>query len=301
MSRALPIVGAQAPARFPRQAVAGLRAEVGDLVAEFPDTRLIVHPEYHTCRTSGRPEQRRDQYEELAEPLTGPRVTRLRDVAQEQRVWLAPGTVIERGDAGELFNTAVAISPDGELVAAYRKIFPWRPFEPFTPGDEFDVFDIDGVGRVGLCICYDIWFPEVARQLAWMGAEVILCPAQTSTSDRAQELVLARAAAIANQVFVINVNAAAPDGTGQSIVVDPEGLVRVQAPSETETFFTDVIAFDAVARVRRYGTCGLNRMWSQLTPEDRSIRLPLYDGAIAPARWRGPSTGAVPPQGGNSA
>ena len=192
----------------------------------------------------------------------------------------------ERGEDGGLYNTAVVIQPDGELAASYRKIFPWRPFEPFKPGDRFVVFDLPGAGRIGLGICYDIWYPEVARQLAWLGAEVILFPAQTSTCDRAQELVLARAAAIANQTFVVSVNAAAPVGTGQSIVVDPEGLVRTQAPSEapddphrrasTSTTWT---------RVRTYGTCGLNRLWSQFRPGDAVLDLPAYGGSIDPQTW----------------
>ena len=162
------------------------------------------------------------------------------------------------------------IAPDGKLAASYRKIFPWRPFECFTPGDRFVVCDVPAVGRIGLAVCYDIWYPEVSRQLAWMGAEVIIFPAQTSTCDRAQELILARANAITNQVFVVSVNAAAPVGTGQSIVVDPEGLVRTQASGEVPTTLTDVIDLDEVDRVRTYGTCGLNRLWSQSTGLCRS-------------------------------
>ena len=163
----------------------------------------MVYPEYNVCAVEGDPDGRREAYEALAEPLDGPRVTELREIAREANVWLLPGTVPERGDDGGLYNTAVVIAPDGTLAAGYRKMFPWRPFEPFKPGDRFVVFDMPGVGRIGLAICYDIWYPEVSRQLAWMGAELIIFPAQTSTCDRAQELVLARANAIANQVFVV--------------------------------------------------------------------------------------------------
>jgi predicted amidohydrolase len=80
-----------------------------------------------------------------------------------------------------------------------------------------------------LAICYDIWCPEVARQLAGLGAEFIVAPTQTTTCDREQELILIRAAAIANQVFLVSANAAAPIGTGRSLIVDPEGRVRAQA------------------------------------------------------------------------
>lgn len=283
--RPLPLVVAQVPAREPAAAVSELREELGRLCAEFPDTQVVLYPEYHTCRVDSRPEQRRAAYEKIAEPLNGPRVQSLCAAAAEAGVWLLPGTVIESGPNGELFNTMIVCSPDGELAGTYRKAFPWRPFEPFNPGTEFAVVDLADIGRVGLAICYDLWFPEIARQLAWMGAEVLIYPAQTSTSDRDQELVLAQAAAIANQVFVISVNAAAPDGVGRSTVVDPEGIVRVTAPSEAPATVTDVLDLEEVTRVRRYGTRGLNRMWSQLRDGDPVLPLPVYDGAISPARW----------------
>jgi predicted amidohydrolase len=285
MSRLLPLLAAQAPSRAPADAVAELRSDLLETLEDFPETRLAVYPEYHCCRVEGGPKQRKEGYEAIAEPLDGRRVTALREVAREAGIWLLPGTVVERGPSGELFNTAVAISPDGELVASYRKMFPWRPFEPFEAGSAFVTFDIPDLGRVGLAVCYDLWFPEVIRHLAWLGAELVVLPTQTSTRDRDQELVLARAAAIQNQVFVLSANAAAPAGTGRSILADPEGLVRFQAPSEVEAYLTDVIDLDNVATVRQFGTCGLNRMWSQLRPGDPVVALPLYDGTLDPARW----------------
>src|SRR5581483_9473724 len=122
--------------------------------------------------------------------------------------------------------------------------------------------------------------------LAWMGAEVIVNPTQTTTSDRAQELVLARANAIVNQVFVLSVNAAAPIGVGRSVIVDPEGRVRVTADEASAAFLTDVLDLDEVARVREFGTAGLNRMWEQFEPTDAALELPLYSGRMDPARWK---------------
>lgn len=287
MARDLPVLVVQAASRFPGAAVGDLRVELLELLEDFPRTRLVAYPEYHLCRVSGGPEERRRQYEACAEPLDGPRVSALRELAREVGLWLVPGTVVERGQSGEIFNTALAIGPDGELTS-YRKVYPWRPFEPFQPGSEFVTFDIPDVGRVGLAICYDLWFPEVIRSLAWAGAELIILPTQTSTADREQELVLARASAIQNQVFVVAANTAEPVGTGRSIIVDPEGLVRMQAPSEVAAVLTDVIDFDAVARVREYGTCGLNRMWSQGRPGDPTLELPMYGGRLDPMRPGGP-------------
>ncbi len=281
MARNLPVLLGQVESRYPDEAPEQLRAELFEWLEDFPSSRLVAYPEFHTVRVNGGPQQRREEYEQCAEPLDGPRVTALRDIGREAGVWLLPGTVIERGDDGEMYNTALAIGPDGEFFS-YRKIFPWRPFEPFKPGHELVTFDIPDIGRVGLAVCYDIWYPEVIRNLAYLGAELIVVPTQTSTIDREQELILARATAIQNQVFVAAVNAAEPAGTGRSIIVDPEGLVRVQTPSESAAVVTDVIDFDAVSRVREYGTCGLNRLWSQSRPGDPSIALPMYGGQLEP-------------------
>jgi predicted amidohydrolase len=199
--------------------------------------------------------------------------------------WLLPGTVIERGPGGELWNTAVIFSPQGELVAAYHKMFPWRPFEPWTPGREFVVFDMPDVGRFGLSICYDAWFPEVFRNLAWMGAEVILNPALTTTCDRAQERVLARANAIVNQVYLITCNSAWPNGTGRSAVIDPEGHVRTESDGETPTMLTDCIDLDQVTHVRHWGTLALDTPWAQFNEDDPPIELPAYRGRLDPADW----------------
>ena len=283
--RLLPVLLAQASPQPPDRAIGHLRHDVLAQMDEFPRTRLLVYPELHTCTVEGNRAERDRKYRELAEPLDGPRVTELRSIASEAGVWLIPGTVLERGANGELFNTALAITPDGEVAASYRKIFPWRPAEPFDPGTEFVTFDIPDVGRIGLAVCYDLWFPEVVRHLAWLGAEVVVIPTQTTTADREQELVLTRAAAIHNQVLVLSANAAAPLGTGRSTIVDPEGLVRVQSAGESAARLSDVIDLDSVTKTRETGTCGLNRMWSQARPGDPVLPLPLYEGHLDPIRW----------------
>src|SRR5947209_6720926 len=161
--------------------------------------------------------------------IPGDLTDRLGSLARATGLWLVPGSLYERGEEEDIHNTAVAISPTGEITAAYRKCFPWQPYEQSVPGTRLVVFDVYEVGRIGLAICHDGAFPEVFRQLAWMGAEVVLQPTLTTTSDRDVELVLARANAIANQLYVINVNAPGPTALGRSAVIDPEGLVRVQA------------------------------------------------------------------------
>lgn len=93
------------------------------------------------------------------------------------------GTILERSGS-RIFNTALAFGPDGSLVARHRKLMPWKPCESSDPGrgrEPFSTFDIPGVGRFGLMICCEGWFPEIPRTLAWMGAKVILKPTLTMT------------------------------------------------------------------------------------------------------------------------
>ena len=198
----------------------------------------------------------------LAQSIPNPTLAKFVDWARKEKKWLIPGSFYEKAQ-DKIYNTAVVISPDGEMIAKYRKIFPWRPIEPGDAGDEFCIFDIPDKGRFGLCICYDVWFPEVARNLAWMGAEAIICPTATYTSDRTQELILAQANAISNQVYFFNVNGLGIGGVGRSIFVDPQGRV-LQTSGETQIIMTEVVDLDAVARVREYGTLGTSQVWKDL-------------------------------------
>lgn len=191
---------------------AELAVHLSDFGADFEQPRMVVYPELHLCGATGTPQQRREQLEAAVEPIDGPRDQHLSRIARNLGVWLLPGTVCERGEDGHLYNTAPVYSPEGERVAAYRKCFPWRPYEPYQPGDRFEVFEVPGIGRVGLAICYDIWFPEMVRQLAWLGAEVIINQVATTTCDRAQEQILVQANAIFNQVYMVSANSAAPAG-----------------------------------------------------------------------------------------
>ena len=189
-----------------------------------------------------------------------------------------PGSLNERGDDGNFYNTAIAISPAGEIVARYRKIFPWRPWELAASGGEIVTFDIAGRGRVGLMVCYDGWFPEVPRNLAWRGAEVILHPSATTTVDRPQEVVLARANAIVNQVFMVNVNAAGPPGLGLSVIADPEGRILYEGGSGEE-IIPITLNLDTVAGVRAHGSIGLGtKPVQQFADEAMAVRWPMYNG-----------------------
>ena len=287
MSRPLPIIAVQAaPVAWDVEATwEKFESELRQLKALVPQTRLFLWPELYLSALGGFASRAPAGYsqESVADPIPGRISDGVRSLAKELEVWLVPGSFYERGEDGRVYNTAIAVSPEGAIAARYRKVFPWRPYERTAAGTEFVVFDLDGIGRAGLMICYDGWFPEVSRHLAWMGAEVILQPTATGTTDRDQELVLARANAIVNQVYVVNVNMGGRPGPGRSIICDPEGHA-LQVGGDGEEYFTEVLDLDAVTRVRHYGSVGLSRMWAQLEDEGRSLSFPMYERSPAARR-----------------
>ncbi len=243
----------------------------------FPHVQMVVVPELLLAAEAPLLRARQDWMDRIAEPLECELTDRICRLATNTGLWLVPGSQYER-DGEAIYNTAIAVSPMGDVVAKYRKIFPWQPYEQTTPGSDFVVFDVPEAGRFGLAICYDGSFPETVRQLVWLGAEVVIQPTLTTTRDREMELVCARANAWTNQVYVVNVNTSDPCGVGLSVVVAPEGIIRQQAGSGEE-ILVDTLDLDTVRRVRRFGTFGLNRPWDQLSRHGMKLSLPMYGGS----------------------
>jgi len=277
MSRNFGIAGVQmSVARWDANATIDKMADVAfNISKNFPWINLVM---FHELVVPGlvqfvTPEDK-DWYLKNAEAIPGPLTERLQSLAKKTRQWLVPGSMWElEGD--KMYNTALVISPEGEIVAKYRKMFPWLPYEAgTTPGDEFCVFDIPDVGRFGLMVCYDMWFPEMSRQLAWMGAEVILQPTLTPTSDRPLELTMARANALFNQCYFVSVNGVGDWGGGRSTIIDPDGRV-LQEMSTNQTFMTEIIDLDHVTRTREFGTLGLGQSLKQL--RDAGRKFPVYE------------------------
>lgn len=259
--RALTVLSAQA-APVPWDAPASLD-KLERLVRTYrralPHVDLYLFPELFVTGEDPWTRGPAEYLETVAEPVPGPLTERLAAVARRTRRWLSPGSIAERVGP-RVYNTALLFDPAGELVLRYRKVFPWVPFEEVERGTEAPpVIRVPGVGRLGVLICYDGWFPEMARGLAFRGAEAILHPTLTTTADREQELVLARANAIANQCYVLNVNAVPSVGGGRSIGVDPHGRVLFELGTE-EGFAVETLHLDVVRDARERGTRGMNRV-----------------------------------------
>lgn len=209
--------------------------------------------------------------------LPGPEEAQLCAAAARHGVWLVSGSIFERGVDGRLHNTASVIDPAGTVVARYRKMFPFLPYEHgIAPGREFCVFDVPEVGRFGLSICYDMWFPETSRTLTAMGAEVLLHPVLTGTIDRDVELAMARGTAAQFQAYVFDINGLASGGVGRSCVVDPAGTVIHQAAGGEEIIPVEV-DLSQVRRQREFGTRCLGQMLKSF--RDREVDFAVYDRA----------------------
>lgn len=208
-----------------------------------------------------------------AVPFPAPAEEIFRSWAKKYGIWLIPGSMFETyGD--KIYNTAMIIDPDGNVVSYYRKMFPFRPYEEGVEGGtDFVVFDIPDAGRFGLSICYDLWFPETARTLAAMGVEVILHPTLTGTIDRDIELSIIRATAAQNQCFVFGINGFGDCGNGRSIIVGPAGEVIYQGHSAQEMIPME-IDFDRVRRSREVGLRGLGQQLKSF--RDRKVEFAVY-------------------------
>jgi len=178
---------------------------------------LVVLPE--TITATGN----RLSYCEAAQPVPGPATDYFGELARKHGVHLVAG-VVER-DKHLLYNVAVLIGPDGKLIGKYRKVaLPRTEIEAgIAPGHDYPVFDTR-FGKVGMMICYDGFFPEVARQLSLHGAEVIAFPVAGCNP------LLAAARACENHVFLVSSTYSdVPSHWMISAVYDREGQVLAQA------------------------------------------------------------------------
>jgi predicted amidohydrolase len=136
-------------------------------------------------------------YADCAESIPGPSTDYFGELAKKHKLYVVAG-LIER-DRHQLFNVAVLIGPDGKVGGKYRKVcLPDGEYDKgMSPGSDYPVFDTR-LGRIGMMICYDGFFPEVARELSNRGAEIIAWPVWGCNPEQA------RARACENQVYVVS-------------------------------------------------------------------------------------------------
>ncbi|MDW3219735.1 MAG: nitrilase family protein [Acidimicrobiales bacterium] len=217
-----------------------------DAVANGAD--LLVLPE---CSTTGWAFESPAQAHEVAEPVPdGAAFRQWSALCRDEGIHLVAGVAESDGDA--LFNTAVLIGPDG-LIGKYRKAHTWALEKTFyEPGDlGVPVFDTP-LGRIGMHICYDCWFPESFRLMAAQGADLVCAPSNwvpvpTQRDDLpVMANMLCMTNAHANLVYVAAADRVGADGDqpfiGRSIIVDHTGwpIAGPASPDRPEIIYADV-------------------------------------------------------------
>ncbi|HET6625350.1 MAG TPA: carbon-nitrogen hydrolase family protein [Nocardioidaceae bacterium] len=198
---------------------------------------LVLFPEAYAC-DFGPPGT---DISEHAEDLDGPFVKSMTFYADEYAGTLVAGMFERSGDPARPYNTLVVAGREG-VEATYRKIhlydsFGYKESDRLLAGDlEPVLVDVGGI-RVGLMTCYDLRFPELARQLVTRGAELLVVPAAWVAGDRKVDhwRTLVKARAIENTVYVAAAAQPGPRYCGHSMIVDPFGDVLVEAADGEET------------------------------------------------------------------
>lgn len=213
--------------------------------------KIIVLPEYFNSPYDTK------SFGEYAEPIpNGFTSMELSKVAKECGVFLVAGSIPERGESGKLFNTCTVWDPQGALIAKHRKchlfdmdipgICTFKESSVLTPGDSFTTFDVDENLKVGVGVCYDIRFDEMARIYRNMGCSLLIYPGAFDlyTGPMHWEL-LARGRALDTQCYVATVSQTRDDSTeyvafGHSSLVDPWGRVVQKAGFEEAAVVADL-------------------------------------------------------------
>jgi predicted amidohydrolase len=279
------IAGVQMHVSAQSENVSAMRHQIDVLMGIYPWVQMVVFSELAPF----------GPLPEHARSLPNAAEESFQEAAARHGIWLVPGSMFEQSGT-ELYNTASVINPAGEVVARYRKMFPFYPYEHgISPGREFLVFDVPEVGRFGLSICYDIWFPETTRTLTSMGVEVLLHPVLTGTIERDVELTIARATAAMFQCYLFDINGLGAGGNGRSCVVDPAGTVLYQAAAEPAMIPIE-IDLDQVRRQREVGLRGLGQPLKSF--RDRAVDFSVYrPEGVAPAYLHGLGPLAMPARG----
>ena len=227
------------------------------------DADLVLLPELHASEYFCKYQD--PELFNLAEPLEGPTRHALSDAARHHGLVIV-GSIFEQRAPGMAHNTALVLDSDGSLAGIYRKMH--IPDDPgynekfyFTPGDlGFEPINTS-LGRLGVLVCWDQWYPEAARLMALAGAELLLYPTaigKDPADDEDEQLrqldawrTIQRAHAVANSIPVIACNRVGfePDRSGNgldaefwghSLLVGPQGEIIDEAGSEAEVLVADI-------------------------------------------------------------
>lgn len=225
--------------------------------AAYNGAKIVALGEMFNCPYNG------ELFKYYAEDEMGETLGMLKKVSRERGIYLIGGSIPEIEDE-KIYNTSYIINPLGNVIGKYRKIhlfdidikgkIVFKESEFISKGDEILVVDTE-YGKVGVCICYDIRFPELFRSMTLMEAKMIFVPAAfNTTTGPAHWGTLFKTRAIDNQIFIFGASPARNKDEGyktygHSIVVDPWGEILAEA-GEYEEIIYSYIDFDYQNKIR---------------------------------------------------
>ena len=209
---------------------------------------LVVFPEYSLHGLS------MNISDELMVSLDGPEVAAFKEACIRNRIW-ACFSIMERNPKGNPFNSGLIIDDQGQIQLYYRKLHPWIPVEPWEPGNVGVPVCIGPNGsKIGLIICHDGMFPEMAREAAYKGAEIIIRTAGYTAPIRHAWSITNHSNAFQNLAITASVCMCGSDGTfdsmGEGMFCNFDGTVIAQGGGRADEIITAEVRPDLVREAR---------------------------------------------------
>jgi formamidase len=215
----------------------------------MPTLDLVVFPEYSLHGLS------MDTNAAIMCRLDGPEVLALKAACAREHVW-GCFSIMEQNPAGNPFNSGIIVDDEGGLRLYYRKMHPWTPVEPWEPGDlGIPVCDGPNGSKLSLIICHDGMFPEMARECAYKGADIMLRTAGYTGPIRHAWQITNQANAFCNLMYTASVCMCGTDGVfnsmGEGMIVGFDGVPIVAGGGVPDEIITAEVRPDLVAEARR--------------------------------------------------
>lgn len=205
---------------------------VCDFVAKarrsLPTMDLVIFPEYSLNRTL-----------DLTCQIDGPEVQAFQNACRENQIW-GCFSIMEDNPNGNAYNTAIIIDDKGELKLHYRKLHPWVPNEPWEPGNlGLPVCDGPNGSKLAIAICHDGMFPEVARECAYKGADILIRTAGYTAPIRHSWQITNQANAFCNLMYTASVCLSGDNGSmGEGSIVNFDGVPLVTGNHRPDEMIT---------------------------------------------------------------
>ena len=226
-------------------------AMVGKARRNLPTMDLVVFPEYALHGLS------MDTNPAIMCALDGPEVTAFKQACVDNRIW-GCFSIMERNPGGNPFNSGLIIDDRGDLKLYYRKMHPWVPVEPWEPGDiGIPVVTGPNGAKIALIICHDGMFPEMARECAYKGAEIMIRTAGYTAPIRDAWRFTNQSNAFCNLMVTANVCMCGSDGTfdsmGEGMIVNFDGSIMAHGASgRPDEIITAEVRPDLVREARAH-------------------------------------------------